>query len=342
VKKKIAFISGIGGQDGAYLAKFLINKGYFVIGGDRRSSRNTFWRLKYLKIIDKIKIIDFELNEITNIIRIFKENRIDEFYNLAAQSFVHSSFKNPITTSDSNALGVLRILETIRSLSPKTKFFQASTSELYGNSKNKVQNENTMFSPRSPYAVSKLFAHYMTINYREAYGLFACCGITFNHESPLRSEEFVTKKITKSLVEIKYKNLKYLELGNINAKRDWGFAGEYVELFWRMLQQKKPKEYVISTNKSHSIKDFINEAAKYCDFKLKWIGKGVNEKAIDVKTNKIIIKINKNFFRPADVNFLKGNNNKIKNELSWKPQYNFKKLVKKMMVYELNEYKRYN
>ncbi len=338
MSKKTAFITGIGGQDGAYLAEFLLKKKYVVIGGDRRSSRNTFWRLKYLNILNKIKIIDFELSEITNIIRVFKEFKIDEFYNLAAQSFVHSSFKNPLTTSDSNAIGVLRILDTIRTFSPETKFFQASTSELFGDTETKSQNEKTIFNPRSPYAISKLFAHHMTINYRDAYNLFACCAITFNHESPLRSEEFVTKKITKSLVAIKNNKLKFLELGNLNVKRDWGFAGEYTQLFWKILQQKKPEEFVISTNETHTIKEFVNEASKYCQFKLKWIGKGINERAIDTKTNRVIVKINKEFFRPTEVNYLKGNNKLIKKQLSWEPKYNFKKLVKIMMEYELNEH----
>ena len=252
---------------------------------------------------------------------------------------MHSSFKNPITTSDSNALGVLRILETIRTISPKTKFFQASTSELFGDSKAKYQNEKTTFRPRSPYAIAKLFSHYMTINYREAYGLFACCAITFNHESPLRSEEFVTKKIAKALVNIKNKKIKFLELGNINVKRDWGFAGEYVKLFWKIMQEKQAREYVISTNETNSIKDFVNEASKYCGFDLKWTGSGVNEKAIDKKSKKIIVKISKNFFRPTEVNYLKGNNKFIKKTLSWKPEYNFRKLVKVMMEYELNESK---
>ncbi len=340
MKKKIAFISGIGGQDGAYLAHLLLNKGYRVIGGERRSSKNTYWRLKFLKILKKIEIIDFELNELTNIIRLFNNYNISEFYNLAAQSFVHSSFKNPITTSDTNGMGVLRILETIRTLSPKTKFFQASTSELYGNSSSKSQDENTSFRPRSPYAVSKLFAHFITINYREAYGLFACCAITFNHESPLRSEEFVTKKIAKSLVEIKNKKINHIDLGNLYVRRDWGYAKEYTELFWKILQQKKPMEYVISTGESHTIKEFVEEAAKYCGFKLKWEGKGIKERGIDIYTNKVIVKINKKFFRPTEVNTLKGNNKLIKKELSWKPKCNFKKLVKIMMEYEINEFKR--
>ena len=260
---------------------------------------------------------------------------IDEVYNLGAQSFVKSSFDAPISTSDINAFGTLRILEIIRNSNKKIKFYQASTSEMFGNVNDSILSERSVFNPQSPYAISKLYAHYITKNYRESYGLFACSGILFNHESPLRGEEFVTKKIISGFVNILNKKQNCLYLGNLYAKRDWGFAGDYVEAMWLMLQNKNPKDYVIGTGKSYSVKDFINEAARYLKIKIRWTGKGLNEKAINLDTNKIIIKIDKSNFRPSEVFFLKANCNKAKKELKWFPKTKFKSLIKLMIDNEL-------
>ena len=333
--RKIALITGGAGQDGSYLSKFLLNKNYKVVVADRRNSRSDNWRHKFLGIENKLIYEDFDLSDFDSIFRIFKKHKFNEVYNLAAQSFVKSSFETPISTSNVTALGALRILEVIRILKIKTKFYQASSSEMIGNSISKIQNEKAIFNPRSPYAVAKVFAHYITQNYRDAYGIFACSGILFNHESPLRGEEFVTRKISKGLCEIKLNKKKILELGNLDSKRDWGYAGDYVEGMWLMLQQKIPGDYVLSTNQSYSIKDFINTACKYLDLKIKWIGKGKNEKAINPSNKKIIIKTNKKFFRPSEVHFLKGDYSKAKKILKWKPKILFKNLVKLMIDADL-------
>ena len=335
MKKKIALITGISGQDGAYLAKFLLQKNYKIIGLERRSARYSNWRLERLNIANKIIIEDADIKEINNIIRIFSKYKIDEVYNLAAQSFVHSSFKNPIETSLINSIGVLNFLEIIRNQNRKIKFYQASTSEMFGAHGKKYQDENTNFHPRSPYATSKTFAHYTVQNYRESYNLHAVSGILFNHESPLRGEEFITRKITLGLAKIYFGKQKVLKIGNIYAKRDWGYAEDYVEAMWKMMQTKKPKDYVVATGKNYSVKNFINECTKVLNLKTKWIGKGLNEKLINIKTKKNLIVIDKKFFRPAEVENLKGNFNKAKKELNWKPKTNFNQLVKIMMQADL-------
>ena len=335
MKKKIALITGISGQDGAYLAKFLLQKNYKIIGLERRSARYSNWRLERLNIANKIIIEDADIKEINNIIRIFSKYKIDEVYNLAAQSFVYSSFNNPIETSLINSIGVLNFLEIIRNQNRKIKFYQASTSEMFGKHGTKYQDENTNFHPRSPYATSKAFAHYTVQNYRESYNLHAVSGILFNHESPLRGEEFITRKITLGLAKIYLGKQKVLKIGNIYAKRDWGYAGDYVEAMWKMMQTKKPKDYVIATGKNYSVKNFINECTKVLNLKTKWIGKGLNEKLINIKTKKNLIVIDKKFFRPAEVENLKGNFNKAKKELNWKPKTNFNQLVKTMMLADL-------
>ena len=260
--KKTALITGISGQDGAYLAKFLLKKNYKVIGTDRRSARSNNWRLIELNIENKVILEDLDITEINNLIRIFQKYNIDEIYNLAAQSFVKSSFDNPIQTSLVNAMAPLSFLEIIRNQKKKIKFYQASTSEMFGKHKINKQNEKTNFHPRSPYATSKTFAHYSVQNYREAYNIFAVSGILFNHESPLRGEEFITRKITIGLAKIMLGKQKKIKLGNIYAKRDWGFAGDYVEAMWKMMQNKIPKDYVIATGQNHSVKDFINMTTK--------------------------------------------------------------------------------
>ena len=335
MKKKIALITGASGQDGSYLCEFLLKKNYKVIAGDRRSSRNDNWRHNFLNITNKVIYEDFDLTDIDSIYRLLNRYKFNEIYNLAAQSFVKTSFTTPISTSEVTALGALRILEMIRCLLPKCKFYQASSSEMYGKTKSISQNENTNFYPRSPYAISKVFAHYATKNYRESHNIFACSGILFNHESPLRGEEFVTRKIVKNLCEIKIGKRKYLELGNLNAKRDWGYAKDYVEAMWKILQKKRADDYVIATNKAYSIRYFVNQCCKYLKIKLKWAGKGIFEKGIDTNTNKIIIKINPKYFRPAEVSYLKGNYSKAKRELKWRPKTNISKLIKIMIDEEL-------
>ncbi len=336
--KKTALITGISGQDGAYLGQFLLNKNYKVIGSDRRSARSVNWRLRRLGIESKIFYEEMELGEIYEIQRVFKKYKIDEVYNLAAQSFVGASFNSPLNTSNITGLGALRILETIRSINPKIKFYQASSSEMFGDVLEKKQRETTPLNPQSPYAISKVFSHYITQNYRNSYNMFAASGILFNHESPLRGEEFVTRKIIIGLIKVLKKDIKYFELGNLYAKRDWGFAKEYVEAMWKMLQVKKASDYVIATGKTYTIKKFIDIATKYLNMDVKWIGKGLNEKLIDNRNKKIIIKINPKFFRPSEVNLLVGNPAKAKRELGWKPKTDLKKLIKIMIDEELRYY----
>ena len=337
--KKIALITGISGQDGAYLAKFLLKKKYKVIGVERRSARSNNWRLERLEIANKVAIEDVDIKEINNLIRLFNKYKIDEVYNLAAQSFVQSSFQNPIETSQVNAIGVLNILEIIRNSKRKIKFYQASTSEMFGKHGKKNQDEKTIFHPRSPYATSKTFAHYSVQNYRESYNLHAVNGILFNHESPLRGEEFITRKITLGLAKIYLGKQKILKIGNIYSKRDWGYAEDYIEAMWKMTQNKTPKDYVIATGKNHSVKQFINECVKILKLSTKWIGKGLNEKLVNKKNNQTLISIDKRYFRPAEVDNLKGNFNKAKRELKWKPKTSFKNLVKMMIESDLENVK---
>ena len=333
--KKTALITGISGQDGAYLAKFLLDKNYKVIGTDRRSARSVNWRLRRLGIANKIIHEEMELGEIYEIQRVFSKYKLNEVYNLAAQSFVGTSFSSPLNTANITGLGTLRILETIRSINPKIRFYQASSSEMFGDVLEKNQKETTPLNPQSPYAISKVFSHYLTQNYRKSYNLYATSGILFNHESPLRGEEFVTRKIIIGLVRILKNEINSFELGNIYAKRDWGYAKEYVEAMWKMLKMKKPDDYVISTGKTYSIKDFINKATKYLKMNVTWKGTGLNEKLINKNSNKTIIKINPKFFRPAEVNILIGNSKKAQKKLKWKPNTNLDQLIKIMIDDEL-------
>ena len=340
MKKTFALITGGAGQDGSYLADFLIKKGYKVVVADRRSSRADNWRHKFLQIEDKLIYEDFDLVDFDSIFRLLKKYNFKEVYNLAAQSFVKSSFETPISTCEITGLGALKILEAIRIVNKKIKFYQASSSEMIGNSFLKSQNENTFFNPQSPYAISKIFAHYITKNYRDSYGIYACSGICFNHESPLRGENFVTRKISKSLSEIKLGLRKYLELGNLDSRRDWGYAKDYVRAMWLMMQTKKADDFVIATNKTHSIKDFINEACKCLRLKIKWIGKKKYQRAINLENNKIIIKINPKFYRPLEVDYLRGNYNKARKILKWKPSITFKNLVNLMVEEDLKRLKK--
>ena len=336
---KRALITGITGQDGAYLSKLLIDKGYKVFGTVRRSTSEKFVNLKYLNVYDKIKFYDFDLLELSNIQNVIKEAKPHEIYNLAAQSFVPTSFQVPIVTTDINSLGTLRILDSINSINKKIKFYQASTSEMFGKVAQIPQSENTPFYPRSPYGVSKDCSHRITINDRESYNIHASSGILFNHESPLRGSEFVTKKITSTLTRIKYGSKETLKVGNINAKRDWGYAGDYVYAMWLMLQKKNPDDFVISTGKTHSVRQFIDLTLNYLKFDYKWVGKGMNERVVDKENGKTILKIDKEFFRPAEVDLLIGNPGKAKRQLKWKPKTSLKQLVKLMVDYDKKQIK---
>ena len=332
MKKKIALVTGITGQDGAYLSKLLLNHDYKVYGAYRRSSSLNPWRLDELGILDPIDLVPFELLEKSNIERIIKKIKPDEIYNFAAQSYVAVSFENPIYTAETDAIGTLRILESIRMINKRIKFYQASSSEMFGKMNETALNEKSKFYPRSPYAASKAFSHYITINYREAYGIFACSGMLFNHESPLRGTEFVTRKITSTLAEIKAGRKKVLELGNYYAKRDWGYAADFVEGIWKMMQARNPDDYVLATGEQHSVKEFTNYAAKLFGFNLIWKKDKMNDEyAVDKNTKKIIIKKNKDYYRPSDASSLKGNPNKAKKKLGLEPKKKFKDLVKIMV-----------
>ena len=329
--KKTALITGISGQDGAYLSKLLLKKNYKVIGGDRRTASGSLWRLNELGIQNDIEIVEFELAEFTNIYRTLEKHKPDEVYNLAAQSFVASSFEMPTMTSDITGLGVARLLEAIKSFNSNIKFYQASSSEMYGKITEPFQNEKTPFYPRSPYAVAKLFGHWMTVNYRETYKMFACSGILFNHESPIRGVEFVTRKITQGLSRIKLGLQDSIELGNLDSKRDWGYASDYVQAMYLMLQHDEPDDYVIATGQNHSVREFIELCCDELNIDIKWEGEGLNEVAIDVSTMKPIIRINPIFYRPAEVDVLLGDSSKAKKILKWSPETSFENLVKMMI-----------
>ncbi len=324
---KKALITGITGQDGAFLSKLLLEKGYEVYGTCRPNSSPINWRLKELKVHEKVNMVPMELFEYSNIIHTIESIRPDEIYNLGAQSFVSTSFEQPIYTSEVNAIGVLRLLEVIRNVNPEIKFYQASSSELFGKVKETPQSESTPFYPRSPYSVAKQFAHSMTINYREAYNIHASAGILFNHESELRGTEFVTRKITSSLAMIWHNKMEVLELGNINIERDWGYAKDYVFAMWKMLQQEIPGDYVIATGISHTLREFITIAATTIGFQLEWVGEGVEEYAIEKSSGKKVIIINEKYFRPTEVEKIVGNPEMAKQVLKWEPKVTFEELV---------------
>lgn len=325
--KKIALITGIGGQDAAYLANFLLTKNYKVIGSYRSKKKSTL-NLKKLNIKNRIIYEKLDILEKKKIIKLIKKYKINEIYNLASQSYVNKSFNKPIETMKVNILGVLNLLESIKEFDPKIKFYQASSSEMFGNSKEKSQSELSNFYPESPYAISKLSGHYITRYYRNTHKLFAVSGILFNHESPLRDDNYVIKKIVNGLIEIKKKKKKYIELGNIYSKRDWGYAKEYVQQMWKMLQLKKPKDFVIATGKTYSIKQLINYTTQQLSMSVRWNGIGINEKLINLENNKIIIRINKELYRPSDIKYTRGNIQKAKKYLKWKPKTNLRELVK--------------
>lgn len=347
MSKKVALITGVTGQDGAYLAELLLSKGYIVHGIKRRSSLFNTNRIDHLYTDlheDNVRFILHygDMTDSTNIIKIIQDVQPDEIYNLAAQSHVKVSFETPEYTANSDAVGALRILEAIRilKLEKKTKFYQASTSELYGKVQEVPQTENTPFYPRSPYAVAKLYAFWITKNYREAYGMYACNGILFNHESPIRGETFVTRKITRGVARIKLGMQKKIYLGNIDAKRDWGHAKDYVEGMWLMLQQETPEDYVLATGETTSVRDFITMAFNEVGIKMKWEGTGIDEKGINAETGDVLIEIDPNYFRPTEVDLLIGDASKAFNNLGWKPKHNLQDLVKDMVQSDMNLFKR--
>ena len=341
--KKKALIFGITGQDGSYLAELLLKKKYLVHGVKRRSSSINTFRVDHIYQDPQIKSRNFflhygDITDSTSVSKIIELIRPDEIYNLAAQSHVAVSFEVPEYTANADALGTLRILEAIKfhKLEKKTKFYQAGTSEMFGKVQESPQNEKTNFYPLSPYGVAKLYAHWITKNYREAYNIFGCNGILFNHESPRRGETFVTKKIIRALVKIKMGKQKKLFLGNLDSKRDWGHARDYVVAMWKILQQKKPDDFVIATGKQLSIRQFVNLVARKLNFNIVWKGKGINEKGFDLNTKKNIIMIDKNYIRPLDVNTLLGNAAKARKQLSWKPKTNIHQLIEEMISEEVN------
>ena len=334
---KVAVVTGITGQDGAYLAELLLSKGYTVYGTYRRTSSVNFWRIEELGIQanPNLHLVEYDLTDLSSSIRLLQTSSATEVYNLAAQSFVGVSFEQPLTTAEITGIGPVNLLEAIRIVNPKIRFYQASTSEMFGKVQAIPQIESTPFYPRSPYGVAKLYAHWMTINYRESYGIFGTSGILFNHESPLRGREFVTRKITDSVAKIKQGKLDVLELGNMDAKRDWGYAKDYVEGMWRMLQADEPDTFVLATNRTETVRDFVTMAFKAADITLDWKGKDEQEQGFDAKTGKALVKINPKFYRPAEVELLIGNPEKAKNVLGWEPKTTLEELCRMMVVADM-------
>ncbi len=328
-----AIITGITGQDGAYLTQLLLEKGYTVYGTYRRTSSVNFWRLEELGVAKhpNLHLVEYDLTDMGSAIRLLQSSGATEVYNLAAQSFVGVSFDQPIATAEMTGVGPLYLLEAIRIVNPKIRFYQASTSEMFGKVQAVPQCEDTPFYPRSPYGVAKLYAHWMTVNYRESYGIFGSSGILFNHESPLRGREFVTRKITDSFAKIKLGQFDVLELGNLDAKRDWGYAKDYVEGMWRMLQADKPDTYVLATNRTETVRDFVAMAAKAAGFELAFHGQAENEVAVDRATGKTLVRINPKFYRPAEVELLIGNPAKALQDLGWAPTTSLEELCQMMV-----------
>lgn len=339
---KTALITGITGQDGAYLVNLLLQKNYKVYGTYRRTSSVNFWRLDELGVDylnnPNLQLVEFDLTDLGGITRLLEKIQPDEIYNLAAQSFVGVSFEQPKTTAEITGIGALNILEAIRQVNPKIKYYQASTSEMFGKVQSIPQNEKTPFYPRSPYGVAKLYAHWITINYRESYNIFGCSGILFNHESPLRGKEFVTRKITDAVAKIKLNKQQFLELGNLDAKRDWGFAAEYVEGMWRMLQAEQPDTYVLATNRTETVRSFVEMAFKAVDIGVEWSGSAENEIGKNSQTGEVIVKINQKFYRPAEVDLLIGDYTHAKNKLGWEPKTTLEQLCKMMVDADLRRY----
>jgi GDPmannose 4,6-dehydratase len=338
---KKAIITGITGQDGAYLAQLLLEENYEVYGTYRRTSSTNFWRIAEIGIQNhpKLHLVEYDLTDQSSNIRLIAQVQPDEIYNLAAQSFVGVSFDQPLSTANTTGIGALHLLEAIRIINPKIKFYQASTSEMFGKVQEIPQNESTPFYPRSPYGFSKLFAHWATVNYRESYNIFGVSGILFNHESPLRGREFVTRKITDTVAKIQLGLLDKLELGNLDAQRDWGYAKEYVEGMYLMMQAKVPDTFVLSTNQTQSVRFFVELAFKFIGIEIKWQGKGIDEKGIDSATGKVLVTINEKFYRPAEVDLLIGSAYKANTELGWKPKTTLEELCHMMVEADLNRNK---
>lgn len=339
---KKAIVTGITGQDGAYLTELLLNKGYKVFGTYRRTSSVNFWRLAELGIENhpNLSLVEYDLTDISASIRLIKDIEPDEVYNLAAQSFVGVSFDQPVTTAEITGIGALNLLEAIRIVKPDVRYYQASTSEMFGKVQEIPQTETTPFYPRSPYGVAKLYAHWMTINYRESYNIFASSGILFNHESPLRGREFVTRKITDTVAKIKLGLQDCLELGNLDSKRDWGFAKDYVDGMWRMLQADSADTFVLATNRTETVRDFVMMAFKAAGFELKFEGNGECEKGIDINSGKVLVKVNPKFYRPAEVDLLIGNPQKAKDILGWSPTTTLEELCTMMVEADIDRNKK--
>lgn len=337
---KKALITGITGQDGAYLAQLLLDKGYTVYGAYRRTSSENFWRIADLGIDQhpQLRLVEFDLTDLSGTIRLLSSSEVQEVYNLAAQSFVGVSFEQPLTTAEITGVGALNLLEAIRIVNPKIRFYQASTSEMFGKVQAVPQTESTPFYPRSPYGVAKLFAHWMTVNYRESYGIFAASGILFNHESPLRGKEFVTRKITDAMAQIKLGKKQCLELGNLDAKRDWGFAKDYVDGMWRMLQIDQPETFVLATNRTETVRDFVSLAAQAVEINLDWQGSGPDEQGIDA-SGVVRVRINPDFYRPAEVDLLIGDASKAAQLLNWKASTTLEGLCDMMVKADLQRHR---
>jgi GDPmannose 4,6-dehydratase len=334
---KIAIVTGITGQDGAYLAELLLSKDYTVYGTYRRTSSVNFWRIEELGIRDhpQLRLVEHDLTDLSASIRLLEQSDADEVYNLAAQSFVGVSFDQPITTAEITGIGPVNLLEAVRIVEPKVRFYQASTSEMFGKVQAVPQSEDTPFYPRSPYGAAKLYAHWMTVNYRESYGIFGSSGILFNHESPLRGREFVTRKITDSVAKIKLGKLDCVALGNLDAKRDWGFAREYVDAMWRMLQADEPDTFVVATNRTETVRDFVRMAFKAADIDIDFSGSGENETAVDTTSGKTVMRVDPRFYRPAEVDLLIGDSAKAKAKLGWEATTSLEELCRIMVEADL-------
>jgi GDPmannose 4,6-dehydratase len=338
---KKAIVTGITGQDGAYLAQLLLEKGYEVYGTYRRTSSVNFWRMEELGVANhaNLKLVEFDLTDQGAAVRLLQNSGATEVYNLAAQSFVGVSFEQPVTTAEITGIGATNLLEAIRVVNPKIRYYQASTSEMFGKVQAIPQDESTPFYPRSPYGVAKLYAHWMTVNYRESYGIFGSSGILFNHESPLRGREFVTRKITDSAAKIMLGKLDVLELGNLDAKRDWGYAKEYVEGMWRMLQADEPDTFVLATNRTETVRDFVSMAFKAVDIEIDWQGQAENETGRCSRTGKTLVRVNPKFYRPAEVELLIGSPAKAKEKLGWSPKTTLEELCRMMVEADLRRNK---
>ena len=332
---KHALITGITGQDGAYLAKLLLEKNYEVYGLIARRGTDTQGRLRELGIADQVRLLDGDLIDLSSMIRAMEKSQAEEVYNLGAQSFVATSWDQPILTAEVTGVSVVKMLEALRIVNPRARFYQASTSEMFGQIQEAIQTERTPFHPRSPYGVAKLYGHWITVNYRESFGLHASSGILFNHESPLRGTEFVTRKITLALARIRHGLQEVLELGNLDSKRDWGFAGDYVRAMWLMLQQEQPEDYVIATGQTWTVRSFVEKAAVHAGFDLTWEGENGLTQGIDRKSGKVIVRVNPAFYRPAEVDILIGDPGKAQRQLGWQPEVQFDALVQMMAEADL-------